>query len=173
MAKKSPHSIIPAEVIEHRIYLIRNHKVLFDRDLAELYGVDTRVLNQAVKRNRERFPDDFMFQLTAKETENLRSHIVTSRWGGRRYLPYAFTEQGVAMLSTVLKSRRAIQVSIAIMRTFVRLRRILATHKELAKRLVELETKYDAQFKVVFEVIQQLMEPPSEPDRPLIGFAAE
>lgn len=110
-----------------------------------------------------------MFQLSSKETQNLRSQIVTSRWGGRRYLPYAFTEQGVAMLSSVLKSKRAIQVNIAIMRTFVRLRQILATHKELARKLEELE----AQFKEVFEVIRQLMEPPTEPPRPPIGFAAE
>jgi len=126
---------------------------MLDHDLAHLYGVDTRILNQAVKRNRERFPEDFMFQLSSKETKNLRSQIVTSRWGGRRYLPYAFTEQGVAMLSSVLKSKRAIQVNIAIMRTFVRLRQILATHKELARKLEELEQKYDAQFKEVFEVI--------------------
>ncbi len=173
MSKNSSQALIPAEAIEHRIYLLRNHKVMLDRDLAQLYGVDTRVLNQAVKRNRTRFPEDFMFQLTPKETQNLRSQIVTSRWGGRRYLPYAFTEQGVAMLSSVLKSKRAIQVNIAIMRTFVRLRQILATHKELARKLEELEQKYEAQFKEVFEVIQQLMEPPTEPEKPPIGFAAE
>jgi len=153
MSKNPSQALIPAGVIEHRIYLLRNHKVMLDRDLAHLYGVDTRILNQAVKRNRERFPEDFMFQLSSKETRNLRSQIVTSRWGGRRYLPYAFTEQGVAMLSSVLKSKRAIQVNIAIMRTFVRLRQILATHKELARKLEELEQKYDAQFKEVFEVI--------------------
>ncbi len=111
MVKNPSQALIPAGVIEHRIYLLRTHKVMLDHDLAHLYGVDTRILNQAVKRNRERFPEDFMFQLSSKETKNLRSQIVTSRWGGRRYLPYAFTEQGVAMLSSVLKSKRAIQVN--------------------------------------------------------------
>ena len=173
MSKNSSQALIPAEVIEHRIYLLRNHKVMLDHDLAQLYGVETKALNRAVKRNRTRFPGDFMFQLTPKETQNLRYQIVTSRWGGRRYLPYAFTEQGVAMLSSVLKSKRAIQVNIAIVRTFVRLRQILATHKELARKLEELEQKYDAQFKEVFEVIQQLMEPSAEPERPPIGFAAK
>ncbi len=173
MSKNSSQALIPAQIIEHRIYFIRNHKVMLDLDLAVLYGVETRVLNQAVKRNWERFPDDFMFQLTQKEAQNLRSQIVISKRGGRRYLPYAFTEQGVAMLSSVLRSKRAIQVNIAIMRTFVRLRQILATHKELAKKLEELEKKYDAQFKEVFEVIQELMEPSTEPERPPIGFAAD
>ena len=173
MSKNPSQALIPAEVIEHRIYFLRNHKVMLDRDLAELYGVQTKDLNRAVKRNRSRFPGDFMFQLTSRETQNLRSQIVTSRWGGRRYLPYAFTEQGVAMLSSVLKSKRAIQVNIAIMRTFVRLRQILATHKELARKLEELEQKYDAQFKEVFDVIRQLMDPPAEPERPPIGFAAQ
>src|SRR5713226_3571937 len=112
MSKNPSQALIPAGVIEHRIYLLRTHKVMLDHDLAHLYGVGTRVLNQAVKRNRERFPEDFMFQLTSKEAQNLRSQIVTSRWGGRRYLPYAFTEQGVAMLSSVLNSKRAIQVNI-------------------------------------------------------------
>src|SRR6266849_2436010 len=110
MVKNPSQALFPAGVVEHRIYLLRTHKVMLDHDLAHLYGVDTRILNQAVKRNRERFPEDFMFQLSSKETKNLRSQIVTSRWGGRRYLPYAFTEQGVAMLSSVLKSKRAIQV---------------------------------------------------------------
>jgi phage regulator Rha-like protein len=158
------------EAVERRIHLIRGHKVMLDSDLAELYGVETRVLNQAINRNRERFPGDFMFQLTSAEAQNLRSQIVTSSWGGRRYTPYAFTEQGVAMLSSVLRSKRAIQVNIAIMRTFVRLREILATNKELARKLEELEQKYDAQFKVIFEVMRQLMEPTEEPDRPPIGF---
>jgi len=135
MSKNSSQALIPAQIIEHRIYFIRNHKVMLDLDLAVLYGVETRVLNQAVKRNWERFPDDFMFQLTQKEAQNLRSQIVISKRGGRRYLPYAFTEQGVAMLSSVLRSKRAIRVNIAIMRTFVRLRQILATRKELAQKL--------------------------------------
>src|SRR6266849_3891082 len=113
MSKNPSQALIPAGVIEHRIYLLRNHKVMLDRDLAHLYGVDTRILNQAVKRNRERFPEDFMFQLSSKETRNLRSQIVTSRWGGRRYLPYAFTEQGVAMLSSVLKSNERSAAAVA------------------------------------------------------------
>jgi hypothetical protein len=147
------------EIIERRIYLIREQKVMLDADLAELYQVPTKVFNQAVKRNLERFPSDFMFQLTREETKILRSQIVTSNWGGRRYLPYAFTEQGVAMLSSVLKSKRAVQVNITIMRAFVRLREILATHRDLARKLEEMEKKYDTQFRVVFEAIRQLMEP--------------
>lgn len=144
---------------------------MLDSDLAELYGVRTEVLNQAVKRNRRRFPEDFMFQLARREAEFLRSQIVISKLGrgGRRYLPYAFTEQGVAMLSGVLQSERAVQVNIAIMRAFVRLRRILAAHKGLARKLEELERRYDAQFKAVFDAIRQLMAPP-EKSRRRIGF---
>jgi hypothetical protein len=142
-------------------------------DLALMYGVEPRALVQAVKRNRERFPTDFMFQLTEEEFENLKSQIVTSSWGGlRRARPYAFTEQGVAMLSSVLNSKRAVQVNIAIMRAFVRLRRMIASNKELAKRLNELERKYDAQFKVVFDAIRELMAPPKAPVR-RIGFQRE
>ena len=172
--------ILLVEQIEHRILLLRGHKVMLDSDLAELYGVPTKMLNQAVKRNNERFPEGFMFQLTAQEfellryhfgTSNLRSQIVTSRsgYGGRRYLPLAFTEQGVAMLSSVLRSKRAIQVNIAIMKTFVKLREILGTHKDLARKLEELESKYDAQFRVVFDAIRKLMASP-EPARRRIGF---
>jgi hypothetical protein len=136
-----------------------------------LYDVEVKVFNQAVKRNRERFPDDFMFQLTAEETRNLRSQTVTSSsWGGRRTRPYAFTEQGVAMLSSVLRSPRAIQVNIEIMRSFVRLRRLLQVNGDLARKLAALEAKYDAQFKVVFDAIRELMEPPP-PARRRIGFA--
>jgi len=165
--------IVPAERIERSILLIRGHKVILDADLAALYGVETKQLIRAVKRNLPRFPDDFMFQLNKEESENLRYHFGTSsQWGGRRYPPYAFTEQGVAMLSSVLKSRRAVQVNIEIMRTFVRLRRILASHAELARKLDSLEKKYDAQFKVVFDAIRQLMTPP-EPKRRHIGFLRE
>jgi phage regulator Rha-like protein len=147
-------SLIPIERIEGLILLIRGHKVILDADLAALYGVETKQLIRAVKRNLPRFPDDFMFQLNEEESENLRFHFGTSsQWGGRRYSPYAFTEQGVAMLSCVLRSKRAVQVNIEIMRAFVRLRQILASNKELAKRLDELEKKYDAQFKVVFDAI--------------------
>jgi len=163
-------SLIPADRIEKAILLIRKQKVMLDADLAELYGVETRVLVQAVKRNQERFPDDFMFQLSREEFAALRSQSVTSSdWGGRRYAPYAFTEQGVAMLSSVLHSQRAIQVNIEIMRAFIRLRQILASHADLARKLDALEKKYDAQFKEVFEAIRQLMKPP-EPKRRPIGF---
>ena len=138
-------ALISTERIERSILLIRSHKVILDSDLAELYGVTTKRLNEQVKRNRARFPDDFMFQFTVSETEILRSQIATSKMGrgGRRYLPYAFTEQGVAMLSSVLNSERAIKVNIEIMRTFVRLRRMLASHSELARKLDALEKKYD------------------------------
>jgi phage regulator Rha-like protein len=167
-------SIIPVEQIERKIYLIRGHKVMFDSDLADLYEVPVKVLNQAVKRNINRFPEDFMFQLT-KEEESLRSQIVTLKNGRghhRKYLPFAFTEQGVAMLSSVLNSERAVQVSIAIMRTFVKLREMIASHKDLAKQLNAVEKKYDAQFRVVFDAIRQLMEPPKAKRR-RIGFHGE
>ena len=163
-------SIIPVERIEGSILLIRGQKVMLDADLAELYGVKTKVLLQAVKRNIERFPADFMFQLTRDEFKILRSHFVTSsEWGGRRYQPYAFTEQGIAMLSSVLNSTRAIQVNIEIMRAFVKLRRILSSNAELAKELEALEKKYDAKFRVVFDAIRQLMAPPKT-KRHRIGF---
>jgi len=165
-------ALIPAEVIERKIYLIRGHKVMLDSDLAELYGVTTKRLNEQVRRNLKRFPSDFMFQLSSKEAESSRSQIATSKRGGRRYLPYAFTEQGVAMLSSVLNSDRAIEVNIQIMRAFVKLREMIASHKELAKKLDELESKYDEQFKVVFDAIRELMTPP-EPKRRRIGFLRE
>ena len=163
--------LILAELVERRIYLIRGRKVMLTPDLASLYRVEPRALVQAVKRNRDRFPADFMFQLSATELRNLKSQIVISSWGGvRRARPYAFTEQGVAMLSGVLKSQRAVHVNIAIMRAFVRLREILADNKDLARRLASLERKYDAQFKVVFDAIRNLMAP--QPPTPIrqIGF---
>ena len=165
-------SLIPVDRIEKAILLIRGQKVMLDADLAELYGVETRVLVQAVKRNLERFPEDFMFQLNKDDVDFLRSQIVTLKKGRgqhSKYLPYAFTEQGVAMLSSVLRSRRAIQVNIEIMRAFIGLRQMLASHVELARKLDALEKKYDAQFKQVFEAIRQLMTPP-EPKRRPIGF---
>jgi hypothetical protein len=166
--------LIPAERIEQSIFLIRGEKVMLSMDLAKLYGVAPRVLVQAVKRNIKRFPSDFMFQLTQEEFTNLKSQIVTSRWGGaRRATPYAFTELGVAMLSSVLNSDRAIQVNIEIMRAFARLRQLLASHADLARKLDALEKKYDAQFRVVFDAIRQLMAPPPEPRRGRIGFPAE
>jgi len=169
MARKQS-SVVPAERIENSILLIRRQRIMLSTHLAKLYGVEPRVLIQAVKRNQSRFPKDFMFQLTVKEFENLKSQIVTSSWGGlRRAVPYAFTEQGVAMLSSVLKSKRAVQVNIEIMRTFVRLRRMLATHEDLARKLNALEKKYDAQFRVVFDAIRQLMAPPDKKKRG-IGF---
>ena len=157
---------------ERRIFLLRNLRVMFDYDLAELYRVETGALNRAVKRNADRFPADFMFQLTAEEHAVLKCQIGISRdWGGRRRsLPYAFTEQGVAMLSSVLRSPRAVQVNIAIMRAFVRLREMLLTNAGLARKLADLETKYDSQFKAVFDAIRQLMTPPPAPPKPEIGF---
>jgi len=151
---------LPAIRIERYILMIRGEKVMLDADLATLYEVETRMLVQAVKRNIERFPADFMFQLSKEEFANLRSQTVTSNWGGRRYPPYAFTEQGVAMLSSVLRSKRAVQVNIEIMRAFVRLRRMLETNKDLAQKLDALEQKYDERFKIVFDAIRQLMTPP-------------
>jgi hypothetical protein len=159
-----------AEQIEQEIFLIRSQRVMLSTTLALLYKVEARALIQAVKRNRARFPKDFMFPLSEQEFRILKSQIVISSWGGaRRALPYAFTEQGVAMLSSVLHSRRAIQVNIEIMRAFVRLRRILASHVQLARKLDSLERKYDSQFKVVFEAIRDLMIPPP-PHRRAIGF---
>jgi len=166
----SEKSLIPVDRIEKAILLIREQKVILDADLAELYGVETKMLVRAVKRNINRFPTDFMFQLSKEEFDNLRFHFGTSSdWGGRRYPPYAFTEQGVAMLSSVLRSQRAIQVNIEIMRAFIRLRKMLASHVELARKLDALEKKYDAQFKQVFEAIRRLMAAP-EPKRRPIGF---
>jgi hypothetical protein len=163
-------STVPAEIIEKKILLIRGQKVMLDADLAELYGVATKVLNQAVKRNSKRFPPDFMFQLTLYEKNELVT--VCDRFKNLKHssvLPRAFTEQGVAMLSTVLNSERAIEVNILIMRAFVILREMIASHKDLARRLDELEQKYDGQFKIVFEAIRQLMAPPVKPKRK-IGF---
>ena len=157
--------------IKDAILSLRGEKVMLDMDLAGLYGVETRVLVQAVKRNLDRFPEDFMLQLSAAEFRDLRSQIViSSSWGGRRYPPYAFTEQGVAMLSSVLRSTRAVQVNIEIMRAFVRLRRLLGSHEELAAKLAEMEQRYDTQFKAVFEAIRELMAPQKE-SRRRIGFS--
>lgn len=165
-------SLIPVRIIERRILLLRGSRVMLDSDLAVLYGVTTKVLNQAVRRNRSRFPADFMFQMTPQEYQFLRSQNVTLEKGrGRhkKYLPYLFTEQGVAMLSSVLRSPRAIQVNIAIMRTFVHLRAMLSSHETLARKLNQLERKYDSQFKAVFYAIRELMKPEPIPHR-RIGF---
>jgi len=159
-------SLIPVERVAAQMYVIRGQTVMFDADLAALYGVETRALVQAVKRNAERFPQDFMFQLTDKEAEHLRSQFVTSSWGGRRYNPYAFTEHGVAMLSSVLRSTRAVEVNITIVRTFVRLRRILATNEDLARKVAQ----HDRQIAVLFDQVKHLLEPPPAPKKPPIGF---
>ncbi|MBI5462087.1 MAG: ORF6N domain-containing protein [Gammaproteobacteria bacterium] len=174
METKKPAASAAAtlECISESILWLRGQKVMLDADLARLYGVETKVLLQAVKRNPERLPEDFAFQIDNQEFENLRSQIVTSNRGGRRYLPYAFTEQGVAMLSSVLRSPRAIQVNIEIMRAFVRLRRLLATNAELARKLAALESQYDAQFKVVFDAIRELMKPEEPGKKRSIGFAS-
>lgn len=165
--------LMPMERIQSAILQLRGDRVMLDTDLAILYGVEIRVLVQAVKRNIERFPDDFMFQLTAEEYAFLRSQIVTLNEGGRgkhrKYLPYAFTEQGVAMLSSVLRSPQAVQVNIEIMRAFVKLRALSADHKALARRLNQLESKYDKQFAVVFDAIRAMMNPPQGKKHP-IGF---
>jgi hypothetical protein len=150
--------------------MLRGERVLLDADLAELYGVETKTLNRAVKRHRDRFPADFSFQLTPGEVGNLRYQFGTSNWGGRRYLPRALTERGVAMLSSVLHSKRAVMVNVEIMRAFVRLRRILATHADLARKLSTLEKRYDAQFRAVFDAIRELMTPPEPPKKRRIGF---
>ena len=166
--------VVQQEVIEGKIYLLRGHKVMLSNDLADLYEVEPRVLVQAVKRNIERFPSDFMFQLNDIEFKTLKSQIVISSWGGlRRANPYAFTEQGVAMLSSVLHSKRAIQVNIAIMRAFVKLREMLTAHKDLARKLDDMEKKYDHQFKVVFDAIKQLMTPQDTKKKIKIGFRGE
>lgn len=157
------------EEIAHKILWIRGKKVMLDKDLAQLYGVETKVLNQAVRRNSERFPLDFMYQLTQEEVSVLRSQFVTSSYGGRRYLPYAFTEQGVAMLSSVLKSKRAIEVNIQIMRTFTKLREMMLSQKDLQEKITAMEQKYDEHFQVVFHAIKQLLQEPEKPKR-RIGF---
>lgn len=173
------NQIIPVEIIENRILLIRGQKVMIDKDLANLYGVETFNLNKAVKRNLSRFPQDFMFQLNKKEFKNLifqngisSVQVGNKDWGGTRKLPYAFTEQGVAMLSSVLHSERAVQVNILIMRAFVKLREILSTHKELAQKLKDLELKletHDEQITAIFEAINQLLAPPQSPKKKM-GF---
>ncbi len=180
MPAKQPRiltELIPAERIERRIYLLRQQKVMLSGDLAELYGVPVRQLNQAVKRNIERFPSDFLFELSVEEYDNLKSQIVTSSWGGpRRARPYAFTEEGVAMLSAVLRSPTAVAVSIQIIRVFVRLRALLGSHAELHRRVDELERRmgqHDQRLTAVFEAIRQIMAAPPEKKKPPIGYLTE
>ena len=162
-------SLITKAKVENLILRIRGHNVMLDKDLAELYKVETKYLSRQVTRNIDRFPKDFMFVLTEKEFDNLRCQFGTSRWGGRRYLPRVFTEQGVAMLSSVLRSKRAVKVNIEIIRTFVKLREMLASNAQLSRKLYTLEKKYDSQFKVVFDAIRQLMAPPAAKKKQ-IGF---
>ncbi len=170
------NEIIPAETIMQKIYIIRGKKVMIDRDLAGLYDIETKRLKEQVKRNINRFPEDFMFELSYNEFEHLRSHIATSRWGGTRYAPMAFTEQGVAMLSSVLNSPRAIQVNIQIIRAFVHLRRMISSSDDLRKKIEEMEKRYDKQFKIVFDALRELLrdEPnPKKEDRVLAsGYSA-
>ncbi|PIW63632.1 MAG: DNA-binding protein [Candidatus Omnitrophica bacterium CG12_big_fil_rev_8_21_14_0_65_50_5] len=163
--------IIPIETIQTKILWLRGQKVILDKDLALLYGVPTKRFNEAVRRNLERFPEDFMFQINDQEFKILRSQFATSSWGGQRYLPYAFTENGVAMLSSVLNSDRAIAVNIQIMRTFTQLRQMLASHSELKKKIEEMEKKYDGQFQIVFNTIKRLIDEPKKKKHP-IGFHA-
>jgi hypothetical protein len=173
---KNERAVVPAERVERGILQLRGHRVILSPDLAAMYGVEPRVLVQAVKRNKDRFPHDFMFQLTVREWDNLRSQTVISsgQHGGRRHPPYAFTEQGVAMLSSVLRSKRAVAVNIEIMRAFVRLRKLLAENADLSHRLDELERKYDGQFAMVFDAIRALMaEPADDSSRPKIGYESE
>lgn len=184
MPKVSSPKAVPAknstsqEIIRNMIFLIRGKKVMLDSDLALLYGVETKQLKRAVRRNISRFPDDFMFELAEGEYENLRCQIGTSRtrsqnatssWGGRRYAPLAFTEQGIAMLSSVLNSERAIQVNIEIMRAFTQLRRMLLTNVEIRRKIEDMEKKYDKQFQVVFTALKRLLEEPVKPKGKL-GF---
>lgn len=177
--------LVVSEVIEQKIYLVRGQKVMLDSDLAILYGVTTKQLNQQVKRNKKRFPDDFMFKLDSYEFKILRSQFVTSNenltsqivisnkeHGGRRYRPYAFTEHGIAMLSSVLNSDRAIAVNIQIIRTFIKLRKLLSTHKDLLEKIEKMEKGYDRQFRIVFDIIRELNTPPEKP-RKQIGFKAK
>jgi hypothetical protein len=164
--------IVPIEVIENKIYLIRGQKVMLDKDLAALYGVETKILNKAVKRNIDRFPLDFMFELNNEEYKNLKFHFGTSSWGGLRKPPKVFTEHGILMLSSVLNSKRAVNVNIQIMRAFVKLRQILSSHKELAAKINELERKYeghDVNIRQIFNAIKQLMKPPVKRSK-RIGF---
>ncbi|MCX5694908.1 MAG: ORF6N domain-containing protein [Candidatus Omnitrophica bacterium] len=163
-------NIATAEVIAAKILVIRGKRVMLDRDLAVLYEVATKRLNEQVTRNRKRFPEDFMFQITDEEAICLRSQFATSKRGGNRYLPYVFTQEGVAMLSSVLNSDRAIMVNIQIMRAFAQLRRMLLTNRDLKHKIEEMELKYDKQFVIVFQVIKQLLEPEVKKERKVLGF---
>jgi len=166
-------NVISVEIIASKILLIRGKRVMLDRDLAKLYEVDTSQLTRQVRRNIDRFPEDFMFQLTKEELRNLICQIGISSWGGTRKLPYAFTEQGVAMLSGVLHSKRAVQVNIQIMRAFIQLKRMLLTNADLRRKIEETERKYDKQFAIVFQAIKQLLEPAPAKEKKIIGFQVQ
>ena len=172
MASKltAKQALVEYEIVVSKIAVVRGQRVMFAQDLAELYGVETKVLMQAVRRNIDRFPLDFLFQLNDQEFTNLRSQIVTSNWGRTRYLPYAFSEQGVAMLSSVLRSPRAVAVNIEIMRSFVRMRALIESNKVLSKKIAELEKKYDKQFATVFQAIYDLMDDREKKPKRKIGF---
>ena len=172
MASKltAKQALVEYEIVVSKIAVVRGQRVMFAQDLAELYGVETKVLMQAVRRNVDRFPQDFLFQLDDQEVTNLRSQIVTSSWGGTRYRPYAFSEQGVAMLSSVLRSPRAVAVNIEIMRAFVRMRALIESNKALAKKIAALESKYDKQFATVFQAIYDLMDDREKKPKRKIGF---
>lgn len=164
---------IPLTVIQRLIYIIRNERIILDRDIAELYGVETSQLKRAVRRNIERFPNDFMFELNKEEYDSLRRQFgILKRGEHSKYLPYAFTEQGVAMLSSVLRSQQAVIVNIQIMRAFVKLRKLISSHEELLQKVELMEKKYDRQFQVIFEAIKQLMKPVVKPKRK-IGFIVD
>lgn len=162
--------LIPQEIIEQKIFIIRGHKVMFDKDLSILYGIETRYLNRAVTRNLGRFPEDFMFQLTKKEFGSLMFHFGTSSWGGTRKMPRVFTEHGILMLSSVLNSKRAIQVNIQIMRAFVNLRRAALTYEGLRRKIDEMEKKYDKHFKIVFDALKKLLIPAPGKTKEVRGF---
>lgn len=164
-------NLVSIEVIASKIVFVRGKKVMLDSDLAVLYEVKTKRLNEQVARNKKRFPEDFMFQLTEEEADFLRSHFATSKRGGRRYLPYVFTQEGVAMLSSVLNSERAIMVNIQIMRAFVKLRRMILTNQDLRRKIEAMEKKYDKQFAIVFQAIKRLIASPPEEKRRITGFA--
>ena len=163
-------NLLPEERIEQKIFVIRSHKVILDKELAALYGVATSRLNEQVKRNSHRFPEDFMFQLDREEFENLISQFAISRWGGARKRPYVFTEYGAIMVANVLNSERAVEMSIRIVRTFIKLREVLSTHKDLKRKIEEMEKKYDYQFQVVFDAIKKLLDSPIEKPKRQTGF---
>ncbi len=171
----SSKGLVPVEVIQSKIVVVRDERIMLDRDLSRLYGVETKQLKRAVRRNKDRFPPDFMFHLTRQEVNDLRCHFGTSSWGGTRYAPMAFTEQGVAMLSSVLNSKRAIEVNILIMRAFVQLRKMMSSQTELTHNLDQIEkhiAEHDEQITAIFEAIRQLMTPPDTPKKK-IGFEAK